>query len=118
MKLLLDENLSRRLLPSLEPVYPGSVHVALIGLERASDLELWDHARDNGCVIVTKDDDFSAILALRGHSPQVIKFTLGSSDNALVLAASIAHRATIEERFADAAVALVELTATTLAPST
>ena len=118
MKLLLDENLSRRLLPSSEPVYPGSAHVALVGPERASDLELWDDARAHGCVIVTRDDDFSALSALRGHPPRVIKLTLGNSDNALVLAALIVHQATIEERFADAAVALVELTATVLAPST
>jgi predicted nuclease of predicted toxin-antitoxin system len=118
MKLLLDENLSRRLLPSLEPVYPGSVHVALVGLERASDLDLWDYARANGCVIVTKDDDFSALSALRGQPPRVIKLTLGNSDNAVVLAALLGHRASIEERFADAAVAFVELAATTHAPST
>ena len=37
MKLLLDENLSRRILPFLEADYPGSTQVALIGLERASD---------------------------------------------------------------------------------
>ncbi len=35
MKLLLDENLSRRLVPFLQQDYPGSTQVALIGLERA-----------------------------------------------------------------------------------
>lgn len=33
MKLLLDENLSRRMLPSLEMDFPGSSQVALLGLE-------------------------------------------------------------------------------------
>jgi len=38
MKLLLDENLSRRLVPFLQAASPGSTQVALEGLERASDL--------------------------------------------------------------------------------
>ena len=37
MKLLLDENLSRRLIPFLQYDYPGSSQVVLLGLEAASD---------------------------------------------------------------------------------
>jgi hypothetical protein len=37
MKLLLDENLSRRLVPFLQEAYPGSSQVVLLGLEQASD---------------------------------------------------------------------------------
>ena len=37
MKLLLDENLSRRLIPFLQHDYPGSAQVALVGLEAATD---------------------------------------------------------------------------------
>ena len=38
MKLLLDENLSRRLVPFLQEAYPGSSQVVLLGLEQASSL--------------------------------------------------------------------------------
>lgn len=109
MKLLLDENLSRRLLPQLASAYPQSSHVALVGLEQASDLEVWEFARANGYVIVTKDDDFSALSALRGYPPRVIKLTLGNCGNDRVLATLLANSEQISERFADAAVALVEL---------
>jgi predicted nuclease of predicted toxin-antitoxin system len=109
MKLLLDENLSRRLLPSLIDTYPESTHVALVGLERATDLDVWAFALTSGYVIVTKDDDFSALSALRGHPPRVIKLTIGNSDNAAVVATLLLNQAQIEERFADAAVAMVEL---------
>ena len=44
MKLLLDENLSRRIVPSLQQRFPGSTQVALVGLERAADVTLWDYA--------------------------------------------------------------------------
>lgn len=113
MKLLLDENLSRRLLPSLLAAYPDSTHVALVGLERASDLEVWAFAGDKGHTIVTKDDDFSALSALRGHTPRVIKLTLGNSGNATMLATLLQNQAQIEGRFADAAVAMVELAIST-----
>lgn len=55
MKLLLDENLSRRLVPFLQAAYPGSTQVALEGLERASDLGIWQYAKAHDFVIVTKD---------------------------------------------------------------
>jgi len=37
MKLLLDENLSRRIVPFIQNSFPGSMQVALIGLERFND---------------------------------------------------------------------------------
>jgi predicted nuclease of predicted toxin-antitoxin system len=58
MKLMLDENLSRRVVPFLQSEYPGSTQVALVGLERASDREIRDYARKNEFVIVTRDADF------------------------------------------------------------
>ncbi|HYO45355.1 MAG TPA: DUF5615 family PIN-like protein [Gemmatimonadota bacterium] len=45
MKLLFDANISHRLADSLSDLYPGSVHVRLVGLQRATDREIWDYAR-------------------------------------------------------------------------
>ncbi len=44
MKLLLDENLSRRIVPYLQAAFPGSSQVALLGLESKSDSEIWQYA--------------------------------------------------------------------------
>jgi predicted nuclease of predicted toxin-antitoxin system len=41
MKLLLEENLPRRLVPEIEASFPGSSHVVLLGLEAASDAAIW-----------------------------------------------------------------------------
>jgi hypothetical protein len=41
MKLLLDENLSRRLLPFLEYDYPGSSYVVMLGMASAPDSDVW-----------------------------------------------------------------------------
>ena len=72
MKLLLDENLSRRLLPFLQHDYPGSTQVALVGLESATDQAVWEYAKANGYVIVTRDADFEELTLVWGQPPQVI----------------------------------------------
>ena len=48
MKLLLDENLSRRLVPFLQHDFPGSSQVVLLGMESASDKEVWLRAKACG----------------------------------------------------------------------
>ena len=44
MKLLLDENLSRRILRDIEEVFPGSAHVKDHNLITASDEGIWAFA--------------------------------------------------------------------------
>jgi uncharacterized protein (DUF433 family) len=45
-RLLLDENLSERLLPLLIERFPSSSHVRLVGLVGASDTAIWEWARE------------------------------------------------------------------------
>ena len=58
MKLLFDQNLSDQLVTLLADLFPNSTHVKTIGLNTAADTELWDYARDNDYLIVSKDTDF------------------------------------------------------------
>jgi predicted nuclease of predicted toxin-antitoxin system len=78
MRLLLDQNLSPRLIDRLADCYPGSAHVATLGLGRATDLEVWQHARTHGFALVTKDADFGEIGLLRGFPPLVIWIRFGN----------------------------------------
>jgi predicted nuclease of predicted toxin-antitoxin system len=78
MKLLLDENLSPRLVVLLADLYPGSTHVRECGLERSSDYELWEYARANGFAIVSKDSDFEQRSLLQSHPPKIIWVRLGN----------------------------------------
>ena len=57
MKLLLDENLSPRLVNRLNQLFPGLTHVREVGLKQADDQQIWDWARDNAFAIVTTDAD-------------------------------------------------------------
>lgn len=109
MKLLLDENLSRRLIPLLEAHYPGSSQVTLLGLERASDRDLWQFAKDQGFVIVSKDSDFHEMCIIDGPPPQVIWIKIGNSGRATIADILIARRTEIESALSRPNVAFVEL---------
>ena len=78
MKLLLDHNVSPRLPGLLSGPFPGSTHVSSVGLERATDIDVWEFARANGYAIVTKDGDFADLLVLRGFPPKLLWLRLGN----------------------------------------
>lgn len=77
MKLLFDENLSSRLVPLLEGLFPGSESVLTSGLGGKPDEEIWTYAHDRGLVVVTKDLDF-AERAISSPSVKVIWIRLGN----------------------------------------
>jgi predicted nuclease of predicted toxin-antitoxin system len=72
VKLLLDENLSRRLVPFLQDAFPGSSQVALVGLEQANDKTVWDYARQHQFVVVTNDADFAELNFVYGAPPPIV----------------------------------------------
>jgi predicted nuclease of predicted toxin-antitoxin system len=78
VKLLYDENLSRRLLARLGDLYPDSEHVVPAGLEGADDRTIWAYAASRGLVIVTKDWDFVQLSSLLRHPPKVVWLRLGN----------------------------------------
>ena len=78
MKVLLDENLSPKLVGMLADVYPSITHVREIGLERADDETIWEYAKSHGYLIVSKDDDFHQRSFLYGSPPKVVWLRLGN----------------------------------------
>ena len=109
MKLLLDENLSRRIVPFLQGIHPGSSHVVLEGLERAEDGEVWQFARDNGFVIVTKDSDFYELIVLRGAPPKVVWLRTGNGSKAEVVRLLLENADLINESATDDEVGCIEI---------
>lgn len=72
MKLLFDENLSRKLVIRLAELYPGSAHVTSFGLLSRPDKEIWEYARREGFTIVSTDTDFYELAASLGPPPKVV----------------------------------------------
>lgn len=109
MKLLLDENLSRRLVPFLQHDYPGSSQVVLLGLESASDRVVWQKAKDDGYVIVTRDADFQELSLVWGQPPKVIRLRTLNQTRAATLKVLIDNRELIVESLLTNGLASVEI---------
>ncbi len=109
MKLLLDENLSRRIVPFLQAAFPGSTQIALLGLESASDSEIWQYAKDNGYVIVSRDSDFQERSLVAGHPPQVVWLKIPNRSKTVVLNILLEHQVEIELALIEQNLACVEL---------
>lgn len=109
MKLLLDENLSRRMVPLLEKQYPGTTQVALVGLERVADRDIWAYAREHDYVIVTQDSDFHELSVLLGIPPKLIWLQTGNQSRQVIADMLIGQREAIESALADESVGVLEL---------
>ncbi len=78
MKLLLDENLSPRLVELLSDLYPASQHVDAVGLGGSDDSKVWKYAQTHQFAIVSKDSDFLERSVLESEPPKVIWIRLGN----------------------------------------
>jgi predicted nuclease of predicted toxin-antitoxin system len=78
VKLLLDENLSDRIIHRIVDLYPNSEHVKTLGLINTDDALIWEYAKTNGFVIVSKDSDFHQRSLLYGHPPKFIYLRIGN----------------------------------------
>ena len=85
IKLLLDANLSYRLVSKLKNSYPDCMHVSKTGLSMpAQDNEIWDWAKINDYVIVTMDEDFESLSHLYGYPPKVILLKTGNQSTGYI----------------------------------
>jgi predicted nuclease of predicted toxin-antitoxin system len=97
MKLLLDENLSRRLVPFLQQTYPDSSQVVLLDLQAATDLEIWDFAKSQGYVVVTRDADFLDLSLLKGQPPKIVRLRTPNQGRAATLNLLLSKQLLIEQ---------------------
>ena len=79
MKLLFDQNLSRKLAEQLKDIFPGSSHVQFHELEEQDDNAIWDFAKQHGYCIVTQDADFADKSRLYRSPPKVVWLRCGNA---------------------------------------
>jgi predicted nuclease of predicted toxin-antitoxin system len=74
MKLLIDANLSYRLVKRINHLFQATLHVERTGLPiPASDLEIWEWAVQNSYILLlTRDEDFVQIAAQKGFPPKIV----------------------------------------------
>ncbi len=78
MKLLFDENLSPALPRRIADIFPNSVHVRDVGMKATDDPIVWDYAKDNDFMIVSKDADMHDLSLVFGNPPKVVWLQLGN----------------------------------------
>jgi len=73
VKLLLDENLSWRMIKQLKPFFAEVVHASELKISQpADDISIWNYAKKYDFTIISKDDDFEKIVLLRKAPPKLI----------------------------------------------
>ncbi len=85
MKLLLDENLSDRIIHRVIDLYPESAHVKTFGLINTDDAVIWNYAKANNFVIVSKDADFHQRNLVYGHPPKFIYLRVGNCSTSRIV---------------------------------
>jgi len=78
VKLLLDENLSDRIVPHVLDLFPDSAHVKSHGLIHTNDTIIWSFPRERGYVIVSKDADFHQRSLVSDHPPKLVFLRVGN----------------------------------------
>lgn len=96
MKLLLDQNLSRRLVERLQSLYPDTTQVSLVGLEYADDVTIWQYAKTHDYAIVTKDSDFHEYALLHGAPPKIVWLKCGNTSTQHTLHILVDNHSSIE----------------------
>lgn len=81
VKILLDQNISFRVVALLSGLYETIDHVKSLGLTDASDQTIWDYALVNNYTVITFDSDFIDLATLKGTPPKIIWLRFGNSSN-------------------------------------
>lgn len=109
MKLLLDQNISHRLVKTLVDIYPESTQVALLGMGEADDRTIWEYAHQEGYAIVTQDADFHEYSLLLGGPQLVLWLKCGNRPKAVILNKLLANRDAIESAALDSDIWCLEI---------
>lgn len=109
VRLLFDQNLSPKIVKRLSNIYSNSNHLDLLGLGTAEDTLVWEHAKDNDFVVVTKDADFADLSVLRGFLPKVLWIRRGNCSTTDIENLLRDHHANIEDLAADSTSGILTL---------
>jgi len=77
--------LSDRIIDKIIDLYSDSQDVKTLGLINTDDALIWEFAKFNNFVIVSKDADFHQCSLLYGHPPKFIYLRIGNSPTAKII---------------------------------
>ncbi|WP_371195946.1 DUF5615 family PIN-like protein [Glaciecola sp. SC05] len=109
MKLLLDQNLSHRLVKQLEEHFPDSNQVSLLDMGQSDDKAIWNYAKANGYSIVILDADFNEYSLILGGPPLIIWLRCGNQPKRIILEKLLQNKTVIENALATGDVWCIEI---------
>jgi predicted nuclease of predicted toxin-antitoxin system len=96
MKLLIDNNLSFKLVHSLQSSFPRSVHVKDVLTVTSDDISIWNYAKGHRFTILTKDDDFDDRSQLEGCPPKIVHLICGNKSTLHILNLILQEQSSIQ----------------------
>lgn len=85
LKFLVDNNLSFKLVQPLSESFPGTKHVRETNGISADDITIWNYAKANNFIILTKDNDFDERSQLLGCPPKIVHLICGNKSTEKIL---------------------------------
>lgn len=79
MKILLDQNISFRVIKGIQDLFPLARQVRELGIENYSDRKIWEFAMKEDYSIVTFDSDFYDLNLVLGTPPKIIWLRIGNA---------------------------------------
>ena len=112
MKLLFDQNISPKIAKQIESDFSGSYQVRHVGLEDASDSQIFDFAKENGYAIVTFDADFVDLNIIRGIPPKIIWLKTGNLTTKAISTLLQKNKSSLIEFLESSALGILEIVQT------
>jgi predicted nuclease of predicted toxin-antitoxin system len=110
MRLLLDANISWRIVPVLKQHFEDCFHVDTIGLPiPAKDVEIWEYAKKNDLIIVTNDEDFVDYINVKGFPPKIVLLKSGNQSRLFITNLLIQRKEDILSLANSAEIGLLEI---------
>lgn len=110
MKILIDANISWRIMQLLNTVFPEIQHVNFTGLEPpAKDITIWQYAFQNEYTILTSDEDFQDFISYKGFPPKVILLRVGNIKTVALSKIILDHSQDIIDFILDDAAGILEI---------
>ena len=100
-KIIIDENLSRKLIATLSNAFPKTTHVGIENLLEVEDKRIWDFAFEREYCILTKDHDYKFMSIAFGCPPKVIRLNCGNNTTIYIANLLKQKLEVIEEFLAD-----------------
>ncbi|MDR2865033.1 MAG: DUF5615 family PIN-like protein [Spirochaetaceae bacterium] len=98
MKILLDANISWKSTKILSPILGECLHVDNIGITvPARDIDIWNYAKKNEFIMITKDNDFIDLLEIKGYPPKIVLLKTGNNSSKALVQLIINSKKLIQE---------------------